>query len=159
MSRDETRRWYPITIFEWCLLTIILTITVLLLHPIFQNRRSEVEQYETKSRAFIWLEAADTYEKQIGKPLETVEQLKQFVFSDNSDFCNVPDLNSDGWGTPFWGTPFRLSIKGRSDDGRVLEVRSAGGNTTFDETDRKWNMSLRESPTSGVVRASDSLNE
>lgn len=142
MSNETQRRWYQPTLIEWCVIGLIVIALVFLLQPALQNvDRSHVETRTTRNRAGIWISAAIEFDKQQGRSIDSVEELEAFVFSDACTFCNVQDVRFD-----WWGTPFRIWIDESESGLRELNVQSARWNREFDDADRTWTRTLRDTP-------------
>ena len=140
MSEQTSDRWYQFTLIECIAIVVILAVLAFLLHPILRHPgHGHPETRTTYNRTTIWLQAASAFEQQNARPIESVEELEEFAFSDACEFCNVADLNYD-----WWGTPFRIGIDEGKYGGRQLNVQSARWNKTFDETDRTWTIDLAE---------------
>lgn len=142
MANNESRRWYQLTIIEIAVAVSILLIVVALVLPEIVPQgyvNPHVETRTTDARALTWIEAANEFERQNQRSIESVEELEEFVFSDACEFCYLPDLKFD-----WWGTPFRIWIDRHESGTRRLNVQSARWNRQFDDSDRIWTTTLRD---------------
>jgi hypothetical protein len=142
MANDKSCRWYQLSLLEIAVaVSILLIIVALVLAEIVPQGSSHVETRTTDARALTWIEAANEFERQNQRSLESVEELEKFVFSDACEFCYLSDLKFD-----WWGTPFRIWIDESESATRKLTVQSTRWNREFDDADRTWTRTLPDTP-------------